>query len=182
MMEIEMGFIGLLGGVGRFWRQGVIGALLLAIAALWIGKAVVERQNGRLKAALAEANQMIEQERAEVRAKTALARALDAERAARVERDQAQISKEVQSDYQAKLDDLRRRHDALRMRQSGQAAADRGGGGTAPMPGLSGAAGGADGAADEDRLPGEDALIASEQALRLQALQDWVKGQQAVER
>jgi hypothetical protein len=180
--------MGILAWAGR-WREAAIGLLLAALALTWVGKAMTERQNGRLKAALTEANQTIERERAEVRARTELAQALDTARAARVERDRARISKEVQSDYQAKLDDVRRRFDALRLRAAAAAGADRGGGTAAAMPGVPGAAGGADGAAGEDRLPAHpstelragDALIASQQALRLEALQAWVRRQWALE-
>jgi hypothetical protein len=180
--------MGLLGLLGR-GREAAIGMLLIALALLWIGKAITERQNGRLKAALAEAGRTIERERAEVRAKTELARAQDAARAAQAERHQAKISQEVQSDYQTRLKDLRRRYDALRLRAAGAAGADRGGGGAAPMPGVSAATRGADVAAGEDRLPAgvwgelsvEETLIATRQALQLQALQDWVRRQQTIE-
>lgn len=50
------------------------------------------------------------------------------------------------------------------------------------MSGIPHAARGADGAAGEDRLSDGDALIASEIALRLKALQQWVRAQEGVER
>jgi hypothetical protein len=115
------------------------------------------------------------------RAKAEEARAADAANVIRVERDQSSVNQETDRDYQTQLADLRRRYDALRVR-TGAAAADPRGSGSPPVPGLPGAAGGADGSAVQDGLPLEDALIASEQALQLDALQNWVRRQAAVER
>ena len=176
-------------GLIRFWREGAIGVLLIAIGLAWLAKAGAERQSARLARALAEAKRTIEIDRAQIRAKTALAQAEDAAHAAGVEREQAAISQETSSDYQKQIADLRRRHDALRLRGR-TAHADSSGGGSPPMPGIPDAAGGADGATRQDGLPSAaapglgtgDALIASEQALRLKALQDWVAAQAAVER
>jgi hypothetical protein len=50
------------------------------------------------------------------------------------------------------------------------------------MPGFPNAPSGADVASGKGGLPAEDALIASEIALRLKALQEWVRGQSLVER
>ena len=164
----------------RFWKEGVAAALLIAIGVLWLAKAGAERQNLKLKDQLREANLIIENERQAVRDRTALARAEDAANAARVERDQGTITQETVSAYQKDIAALRARA-AGRVR-AGTAAADRSGGGSAPVPGIPAAAGGIDGTAGEDGLPAADALIASEQALRLKALQDWVRGQAGVER
>jgi hypothetical protein len=165
----------------RFWREALIAGLILAMGLLWLGKATAERRSHRLEERLGEATQLIERERAAVRAATALARARDDARVARTERDQAKVSQEVKDDYQTKLGDLRRRHDAWRLHER-TAAAAAGGGRGASVPGLPDAARGADGAADKDRLPAADALIASEQALRLKALQSWVAAQAEIER
>ena len=165
----------------RLWREGVIGALLIALALLWIGKGMTERQNGRLKSELSQAETLIEQERALARSRAAQAKAEDQAHAARVERGQDHVSQEVSNDYQTRLDDLRRRYDALRLHAAAPAA-DPNGGGAKAMPPIPVAARGADGAAGEDGLSDGDALIASEQALRLKALQDWVRGQESVER
>jgi hypothetical protein len=184
----------------RFWREGLIGALLVALGLVWIGKAMADRQNAKLKTQLGEASALIAREREQVRGATALARAQDAAHAARIERDQSQISEEVANDYETQLGDLRRRYDALRLQRT--AAANPGGGAGAAMPGVSAAAGGADGAAGENGLPAPDEqllrpapgspqaicveidtlLIASEIALRLRSLQDWVRGQALVDR
>ncbi len=118
---------------------------------------------------------------ARVRQASAEARAGDAANVIRVERSQSAISQETDRDYQAQLAAVRRRYDALRLR-TGTAQADPGGGGGAAMPGVPGAAGGADGAAAEDGLLAQDALIASEQALQLEALQHWVSRQATIAR
>jgi hypothetical protein len=168
-------------GIVRWWRESLIGALLIAIGMLWLGRAMTEQQNDKLKTALQEANLTIDRERATVVNRTAQARAEDAAHAARVERDQDQVSMEVSDDYQRQVADLRRRYDALRM-HTAAAAADRSGGTGTAVPEIPDAASDTDGPAREDGLPPDDALIASEQALRLQALQQWVRGQTEVER
>ncbi len=118
---------------------------------------------------------------ARVRQASVEAKAADAANAIRVERSQSAISQETDRDYQAQLAAVRRRYDALRLR-TGTAEADPGGGGGAAMPGVPGPAGSLDAAAAQEGLPSEDALIASEQALQLEALQNWVSGQAAIAR
>jgi hypothetical protein len=165
----------------RFWREGIIALLVLACGAQEL------RVRG-LKSDLQEARQQVRDEKAahkltiaNVRAAAEKARADDAAHARRVERDQNIISEEVSRDYQEQLVDLRRRYDALRVRL-GKTPADPSGAGAAAVPGLPGSSAGSDGAAGQDGLPAEDALIASEIALRLKALQLWMKGQLGVER
>lgn len=104
--------------------------------------------------------------------------------AQRVAREQETITDEAVSRYRADLGALRARFDRLRARDA--AAVDPGRSDAAGLPGLPAAAGRADAPAGEDRLPAarglalDDALIASEQALQLQALIDWVNAQSAV--
>lgn len=116
----------------------------------------------------------------------AKAKASDQANVIRVERTQTQVNEETSNDYQKKLADLRRRADALRLRRPATAA-NPGGGGKPRVSGVPDAAGGPDGASGENgfpdgRLDAADALIASEQALRLQALQEWVRRQAAIDR
>jgi hypothetical protein len=118
---------------------------------------------------------------ARVRQASAEAKAADAANVIRVERNQSAVSQETDRDYQAQLAAVRRRYDALRVR-AGTAEADPGGGGGAAMPGVPGAAGSLDAAAAQEGLPSHDALIATEQALQLEALQHWVSGQAAIAR
>jgi len=165
----------------RFWREGIIALLVLACAAQLL------RVRG-LKSDLQESRQHTRDEKAahkltiaNVMAAAEKARADDAAHARRVERDQTNVSEEVSRDYQEQLVDLRRRYDALRVRP-GKTAADPGGAAGETMPGLPGSSARSDGAAGQDGLLAEDALAASEIALRLKALQDWIAGQLGVER
>ena len=165
----------------RFWREGMVALLLLACAAQEL------RVRG-LKWDLRLSRQQVREEKAahrltvaNVRAAAEKARADDAAHARRVERDQTTISEEVSRDYQEQLVDLRKRYHALRLRLA-KAPANPGGAGGAAVPGLPVSPSGPDGAAGQDGLPAEDALAASEIALRLKALQDWVKGQLGIER
>jgi hypothetical protein len=165
----------------RFWREGVMVALVLALGLALLAKAGesrrAEKWQARARAAIAAHDLFI----ANVRAAAEKARADDAAHAHRVEKDQSKVSEEVSRDYQKDLADLRRRYDALRVRL-GKTQANPGGAGSAPVPCVPGATSGSDGAACQGGLPAEDALIASEIALRLKALQEWISGQLGVER
>ena len=165
----------------RFWREGLAALLLL-------GCGVQELRVRGLKSDLQESRREVRDEKAahkltiaNVRAAAEKARADDAAHARRVERDQNSVSEEVSRDYQDQLVDLRRRYHALRVRL-GKTPANPGGAGGEAVPGLPGSSPGPDGAAGQDGLPAEDALIASEIALRLKALQEWMNGQLQVER
>ena len=165
----------------RFWREAMVALLLLACAAQELRVRALKSDLEASRQQVRDAKEAHKLTIANVRAAAEKARADDAAHARRIERDQHRISKEVSSDYQDQLVDLRRRYHALRLRL-GKADADPGGAGGAAMPGFSGPSPGSDGAAGQDRLPAEDALAASEIALRLKALQDWVTGQLGVER
>ena len=166
--------------LARSWKTVALGILLAAIVMLKLNLAGEQRHFAKLQLRLTETNAAFERFKVEVAARTELAHAQDAARAIRVERDQILISQESLSAYQKDIAALRVRA-AERLRDA-EAAADSGRGGSAAMPGLSGAAAGVDGAAGDDGLSGGDALIASEIALRLQALQQWVSEQQRVAR
>ena len=165
----------------RFWREGAMAVLALMLGLALLAKAGEARRadkwQARARAEIAAHTLTI----ANVRAAAEKARADDAAHARRVERDQSKVSEEVSRDYQEQLLALRRRYDALRVRL-GKTPANPGGAGSAPVPCVPGSSGRSDGAACQDGLPAENALIASEIALRLKALQDWVTGQLGVER
>ena len=93
-------------------------------------------------------------------------------RVAAVTAEQQRINQEIARDYQARIDDARARAAALRLRQAGNAAAGAGGGsgGGGSLPGFPDDPAGAAQAADEDRFPLADRLIATEQAIQLDAL------------
>jgi len=97
----------------------------------------------------------------------------------RVGVQQAAISEKSEHDYQDNIDRLRA--DYARRLRAAETAADPGGSRRAAMPAAGPAPGGIDGAAGEARLPLADALIASEQAERLAALQAWVHAQAAID-
>jgi hypothetical protein len=165
----------------RFWREGMVALLVLACGAQEL------RVRG-LKFELQESRQQTRDEKAahrltitNVKAAAEKARADDAAHARRVERDQTIVSEEVSRDYQDQLVDLRSRYDALRVRL-GKTPTNSGSSGGEAVPGLSGSSARSDGAAGQDGLPSEDALAASEIALRLKALQDWMIGQLGIER
>jgi hypothetical protein len=108
------------------------------------------------------------------------ARAADRAASERARAQQQAINERTSHDYQARLGDARAR--ALRLRSdAGTAAADPGRGGAAAVPALPAPAGEPARAAGEDRLPTADALIATEQAIQLDELINWVRRQHAVD-
>lgn len=116
------------------------------------------------------------------------ARAADAENALSKERQAAEINRKAQNDYSARIEQARAdaaairaaaAADADRLRQTGgEAGSDSGGGGTAPVPGLSAARFGVDEASGANRLPAsacdpmtiDERLTATEQAIQLDEL------------
>lgn len=150
------------------------GALALFAVVLWIDHRGYQRGLHKRDAELAAFQRTV----ADVRAKTAQALADVARNKARVEADQQKVTDDVSTDYQRQLAALRARYDGLRTASQAHPRS----GGAASMPGVPGPAGGPDEGTGQDRLPAPDALIASEQALQLVALQDWLRAQQKVER
>src|SRR5688500_12077667 len=109
----------------RFWWAVPI--LGLAIA-LMLTRGTLSREkkaHGLTKAAYA---QFVD----DVKAKTELARIQHAAKAARVDRDQERISKEVSGEYQEQLAALRARADALRVQLAAKADTRRSGGSAVP--------------------------------------------------
>jgi hypothetical protein len=108
-----------------------------------------------------------------VRVKTAKAQADDAAHAKEVESRQTTIGQESSRDYQAELARVRADY-AERLRRAASAA-NPGGRGNAPVSRPAASASGPDAAASKNGLPSEDALTATEQAIQLEALQDWAR-------
>lgn len=114
---------------------------------------------------------------------------LERQRLARVRQQQQEITDAIEADYTARLADARARARRLRqeLRSRGAAAGESGG---VAMRGLSAAAGRAAAAPEDHRLPsperasgeqlGRD-LVATEQAIQLDALIDWARKQAAVD-
>lgn len=109
----------------------------------------------------------------DVRAKTAAAQAADTANKITVESRQNAISQESSNDYQAAIAAARAR--AGRVRPHSSAGTNQGRGGNPAVPGASASANGPDAAAAQAGLPPDDALIATEQAIQLKALQDWAR-------
>jgi hypothetical protein len=107
------------------------------------------------------------------------ARAADRAAADRVRSEQAAINERTAHDYETRLAAARARAGGLR--RDTPASAHSGDGGTAPVSALSAAPGGAHEAANQDRLPGPEALIATEQAIQLDELIKWVRRQHSVD-
>lgn len=174
LARLTMPLLAKIAGALQIVSLGVIAFLLIA-------KAGETRRADKWQASAREEAAAHALTKVNIEAGTAKAKADDAANALRVERDQNKVSEEVSSDLQAQLADLRRRYDALRLR-AGTASTNSSGGGSEAVPSLPNAPGGNDGSTCQAGLPSEDALTASEQALRLKALQDWVRGQGRVER
>lgn len=130
---------------------------------------------------------------ANYRAAAAQAREADAANAARVAHAQAAINERTADDYESRIAAARATAERLR-RETAAAAAGHGGGGAAPLPRLPAPARSAPQTAGEDGLPyteqqgevaalgADDAVIATEQAIQLDELIEWVKAQAAVPR
>jgi len=117
---------------------------------------------------------------ANYRAAADAARAADQANVARVAAEQRAINERTSNDYEARLAAARTLARSLRG-QAPSAAADPGAGGAASLPRLPAPAGGADETAGEDRLPDPDRLLATEQAIQLDELIEWVKAQARVD-
>lgn len=118
---------------------------------------------------------------ANYRAAAEAARAADEANVARVASEQRAINERTSNDFEARLAAARSLAQRLRG-QTASAAADRGGGGAAPMSGVAAAPGGAAQAPGQDRLPLAERELATEQAIQLDELIKWIRAQARVER
>jgi hypothetical protein len=117
---------------------------------------------------------------ADYRAAAAAAHAADRANVARINAEQQAINERTENDFKARLTAARSSAERLRS-QANDAPADPGRGGAAPMPGLPVAARRAVAPTGENRLPAEDALTATEQAIQLDELIEWVRRQHSVD-
>lgn len=113
------------------------------------------------------------------RAAAERARMQDAANVARVKAAQGQINQRSEDEYESRI--AAARAAAERLRRDPAAAADPGRGRGPAVPGLSAAAAGAAQAARKDGLSPADALTATEQAIQLDELIQWVRQQAEVE-
>jgi hypothetical protein len=161
--------------------QGIAGiAVSLALAILLLVQKGETRhwksESGRFERLYGQEQSALAGTVANYRAAADVARAADRANRDRAAAEQRAINERTSNDYEARLAAAR----ALAQRVRGQtpaAAADSGPGRAAPVPGLSASAGGPDHAARENRLPPEDALTATEQAIQLDELIKWTKMQ-----
>ena len=164
--------------------QGVAGiAATICLAAL-LAVQTIQTRHWRDRSAELEALYRDEQASlaatvADARAAAAIARAADRANATRVAAEQRAITERTEDDYEARL--AAARAHAQRLRLPSQTAVDPGAGGTASMPAVPASAGDVAEAANQDRLPPADALIATEQAIQLDELIKWVRRQATVD-
>jgi hypothetical protein len=141
-----------------------------------------KKQSGQFEQLYTQAQAAFSRTVADYRSAVEQARREDAANAERVRGSQARINEETRNDFEKRLAMLRA--SAGKLRGNAPASADPRGRRTASMPGLPAAAGRFDEASGQDRLPaplsGEDALIATEQAIQLDELIKWVRRQHAV--
>ena len=164
--------------------QGIAGLAAAAILALLLIAAKIDVRQFKKQSAQFEQLYRAEtkahaQTVANYRLAAERARAADRANAERVEAAQSSISERITHDFEARLADARAR--AQRLRGATPATTDRGNGRGAPVPGLPAPAARPDQAARQDRLPDPDRLIATEQAIQLDALIRWVRAQASVE-
>jgi hypothetical protein len=159
----------------RRWREIAVGGALITLAAVcWYRGERIETLEAKLAAEQSRFDQQVSDYRAAYQ--TAVANAHAAARF--VEVQQERITHEVSADYQVRIADVRARYQRLLT----EAKAGSGGAGEADMSGLPGTTSGSDAGPAYCGLPAERALIATEQALQLSALQAWVRGQAGVDR
>lgn len=154
---------------------GIVVALLAYVAFLHIQLAGEKRHSAKLVEQVAAEVTAHRETELNFRRATAEATRLQAEYKARVEADRARITKEVSHDYQARLDDLRRRYNAGRVRAETAPGADSSGAGEVRLPPLPDAPGG------PDATPAPDLQFNCEaNSIQLEELQRWIREQVGV--
>ncbi len=115
---------------------------------------------------------------ANYRAAAEQARAADAANIARVKAEQAAINERTTYDFESRIAAVRA---TARLRHTAGPPANPRGRRNSSMSAAAAAAQGAPQAAGENRLPDSDALIATEQAIQLDALIQWMRDQAGVD-
>jgi hypothetical protein len=163
------------------WLYRIAGIALGAAALLWL---VHSRDHWRDKARANDSLYRTEQAAhaatvANYRAAAERARREDSDNLERVKAEQAQINERTANDFESRIAAARASAQRLR-EQAGTAAADPGARGAAPVPAIPTASRIAAEAPGQDGLPRSDKLIATEQAIQLDELIKWVRGQAQV--
>ena len=165
--------------------QGIVGiavafTLLVMLTVQKLDAAHWEKQSDKFERLYQQEQAAFALTTANYRAAAVQAQLADKANAERVAADQGSINERTKNDFEARLADARAAAGRLRV-QSAAAAADSGAGRTAAVPRVADAARSADEAADQDRLPQFDALVATEQAVQLDELIKWVRRQHDIE-
>lgn len=163
-----MTWAGALALLRRYWWA-------VPIAGLLIWALVLRGDVATARAALVAEQAAHQQSIANWNAAAASAQILDLQNKQFVEAQQAAETRRISDDYEARLADARARA-AVSVRPQA-APADQGGRGAAAVPGVPDPARIADAAACQGGLPPSDALIATEQAIQLDELINWVEAQ-----
>jgi type IV secretory pathway VirJ component len=164
--------------------QGIAGiAVALALAILLV---VQKAETGHWKKESGQFEQLYQEQQSALattvsnyRAAAGQAEAADRANAQRVAAEQQTINERTSNDFEARLAAARALAQRLRG-QTASAAADPGRRGATPVPARPASTGGPAQAARQDRLPLPDAELATEQAIQLDELIEWVKAQHAV--
>ena len=149
--------------------------LVIALGCVLLLALLVQDRN-RWKAKTAHYAEQLAGERAAHSATVANYRA--AANAARVKAEQTAINQRSKHDYQSRIAAARAADQRLRGDQD--PATGSGGGRAAPVPGLPAAAGRAAEGPGDHRLSDRERLTATEQAIQLDALIEWVTAQSRV--
>ena len=165
--------------------QGMIGvAVALFLVTLFLVKAGEARhwrkQSGHYEQLYLAEQGARAQTIANYRAAAETARRQDLANAGRVAAEQRAISERTTHDLESRLADARLRAQRLQLAPRPPAAAS-GGGGAAAVPAARAAAGPAGGPPQEDGFSLSDRLLATEQAIQLDELIEWVTGQAAID-
>ncbi|MEO6433295.1 MAG: hypothetical protein ABIO29_04880 [Sphingomicrobium sp.] len=171
--------------------QGILGLAAAAILSSFLGMARIDaghwkRQSTRFEQLYRGEVASHAETIAAVRAARERAHAEDNANAKRVRDAQTLINQRTADDLETRLADARHRARAQRLRQQPQAPAGDSGRAGPAMPGLPAAPGDPDHSTAQDRFPrpalgDDDALLATEQAIQLDELIQWVRAQAAID-
>jgi lysozyme family protein len=150
----------------KYWKYITMGLLAALAGWFYLEWRAAEAEADREQAAH-------EQTIANYRAAQAEAARQNIENVRKAEYQQQEISRNVEADYTARLAELRARYDRLRRNAASGSTAS-----ATDLPSLPDAASGSDGDANARfSLTVGERLTAAEYALRLEALQQWVRRQ-----
>lgn len=165
-------------------ERPVLAVLLMLALHVSVHRFVIDpRLRGERDTALAERDAEIQAHgltKQTYRLAQAEAAALDRARLARVEAEQREITDDIVADYESRLGDVRARAERLRQQLGAAGEHPAGSARSVYLPAAGDAAGRAAEAAGDRGLSIEERLIATEQALQLQALIEWTTRQAAV--